>query len=127
MFMYLLMHKINTFYSVCAGNGHTMSFASSGKNSCILLCKYHGVLVVALVGLLMVAFYLLMAPTRSLSRFDLCFFLITGSPDKHKPRITARCSKVLASTDPLDGSGVLLKNAAPVIKLHKCVAIIITN
>ena len=35
------MHKINICYSVCAGKGHTMSFASSGQNSRILLCKYH--------------------------------------------------------------------------------------
>ena len=39
--MYLLRHKINTSCSACAGKGHTMSFASSGQNSRILLCKYH--------------------------------------------------------------------------------------
>ena len=44
--MYVLYKDISSSYNYecyngCDGKGHTMSFALSGQNSCILLYKYH--------------------------------------------------------------------------------------
>ena len=126
--MYLLIHKINIFYSVCAGKGHTMSFASSGQNSRILLCKYHWRSSGSPGGTINGGILLIDGSHEK--SFKMLIFVSSSSlavRTNTNLGSLLRCSKVLVSTDPLDGSGVLLKNAAPVIKLHKCVTIIITN